>query len=160
MPSFDIVSEINLHELMNAVDQANREISNRFDFKGVKASFQLNKETITLRAPTDFQIKQMQDILENKLVNRQLDIRCIERGDIKTNLAEATQEITIKQGIDKEQSKVITKLIKDSKVKVQTAIQGEQIRVTGKKRDELQEIIAILRNTDLSIPLQYTNFRD
>lgn len=160
MPSFDIVSEVNSHELINAVDQANREIINRFDFKGSDASFELKENIITLRAPSDFQVKQMFDILQTKIAKRQIDNRCLSADEIKTSLNQASQTITVKQGIDKEDAKQITKFIKDSKLKVQTAIQGEQIRVTGKNRDDLQSTIALLRDANLKFPLQYINFRD
>ena len=160
MPSFDIVSEVDSHELTNAVDQATREVTNRFDFKGSNASFELSDNVVTLRAPSDFQIKQMSEILRNKIVKRELDVRCLDEGEIASNLSEATQVITIKQGLDKEAAKKLTKLVKESKLKVQAAIQGEQIRVTGKKRDDLQQVMAFLRDADLELPLQYINFRD
>lgn len=160
MPSFDIVSEINQHELSNAVDQANREINNRFDFKNIKALFELTKDTITLSAPNDFQVKQMQPILREKFAKRNLDPRFLEFKDISQSLSEARQEVQIKKGIDKELAKKITKLIKDSKLKVQSQIQGEQMRVTGKNRDDLQAVMALLRKEELEQPLQFENFRD
>lgn len=160
MPSFDVVSEVDQHELQNAVDQANREVDTRFDFKGTGAKFELNKETITLTAPSDFQIKQMQDILVSKLVKRDLDSKSLDQGEITSNLSEAKQIMTVKQGIDKDTAKKLTKLVKEAKLKVQCAIQGEQVRITGKKRDDLQEAIALLKDSDLDLPLQYTNFRD
>lgn len=160
MPSFDVVSEVDAHELTNAVDQANRELSNRFDFKGSNAKFSLAENKITLTAPSDFQLKQMADILENKIVKRGLDIQCLSFGDISSNLAEAKQEVEVKQGIDKETAKKIVKSVKDAKVKVQAAIQGEQVRITGKKRDDLQETIAHLKEAKLGLPLQFDNFRD
>jgi uncharacterized protein YajQ (UPF0234 family) len=160
MPSFDIVSEINQHELSNAVDQANREINNRFDFKNIKALFELTKDTITLSAPNDFQVKQMQPILREKFAKRNLDARFLEFKDISQSLSEARQEVQIKKGIDKELAKKITKLIKDSKLKVQSQIQGEQMRVTGKSRDDLQAVMALLRKEELEQPLQFENFRD
>lgn len=160
MPSFDIVSEVDSHELVNAVDQANREITNRFDFKGANALFELKDTTITLTAPSDFQVKQMLDILQTKMAKRQIDSRALDAGDIKTTLSQATQIITVKKGIEKEDAKQITKLVKDSKIKVQTSIQGDQIRVTGKNRDDLQEAITLLREAELKLPLQYINFRD
>jgi len=160
MPSFDIVSEIDTHELTNAVDQANREVGTRFDFKGSNAKFDLKDSTIKMSAATDFQIKQMLDVLQGKLAKRGIDLRCLEEKDIHTNLNEATQEVTLKQGIDKDFAKKITKLIKESKLKVQSSIQGEQVRVSGKKRDDLQEAIAFLKEAKLELPLQFNNFRD
>ncbi len=160
MPSFDIVSEVNLQEVRNAVDQANREISTRFDFKGANAIIEHTEENIKLTAKNEFQLKQMLDILENKLIKRGIGIGSLTIGKINTNLNEARQEITIKQGIDSELAKKLVKAIKDNKLKVQAAIQGEQVRVTGKKRDDLQEAIALIRQQKIELPLQFTNFRD
>lgn len=161
MPSFDIVSNIDQHELTNAVDQANREVSTRFDFKGTDARVEMSKMILTIIAPTDFQVKQIDEILRNKLTKRQIDIRTLKYKDPQQNLSEAKQEIEVKQGVDAENAKKIVKLIKDGKFKVQAAIQGEQVRVTGKKRDDLQEVIAMLRSSkDVPIPLQFENFRD
>ncbi len=160
MTSFDIVSKVDQHELTNAVDQANREITNRFDFKGSNARFELTEAVIILIAPSDFQVKQMSDILQNKMAKRQLDIRALEFGEVSSNLSEAKQEVTVKQGIDKELAKKLGKLIKDQKLKVQTSVQGEQVRVTGKKRDDLQTTIAFLKEQKLDLPLQFENFRD
>lgn len=160
MPTFDIVSEVDEHELSNAIDQANREITNRFDFNGTNAKFVLNDSTVTLTAPSDFQVKQMEDILQNKIVKRGLDTRCLDASEISVNLSEAKQDITVRQGIDKDIAKKIVKLVKDTKIKVQTQIQGEQIRVTGKKRDDLQGVMAYLRDQKVDVPLQFTNFRD
>jgi uncharacterized protein YajQ (UPF0234 family) len=160
MPSFDIVSNIDNHEMTNAVDQANREITTRFDFKDTNSRIELGKDKLTIIAPTDFQLKQVDEILRNKCAKRQVDIRSFTYKEVNTNLSEAKQEVDIKQGIDQENAKKITKLIKDSGLKVQAAIQGEQIRVTAKKRDDLQEVMAMLRKADTAIPLQYTNFRD
>lgn len=160
MPSFDVVSEIDFHELSNAVDQANREIDNRFDFKGLNAKFTSKENVVTLQAPSDFQVKQMYEILQNKLAKRSIDVACLSAGDIESNLSEARQEVTIRHGIDKDFAKKIIKTIKETKIKVQTAIQGEQVRVTGKKRDDLQEVMSALREAPLEIPLQYVNFRD
>ena len=160
MPSFDIVSEVDDHELTNAVDQANREIANRFDFKGVKASFNYADGKVTMLAEVEFQLQQMLDILKNKCVKRDISVECLDPQKPSTNLSEAKQEIIVKQGIDKELAKKITKLIKDQKLKVQTSIQGEQVRVTGKKRDDLQDCIATLKEAPIDMPLQYTNFRD
>ncbi len=160
MPSFDVVSEVDNHELTNAVDQANREVDNRFDFKGTNAKFVLKDSKITLTAPTEFHIQQMQDIMKGKLAKRQIDVRCLELGEILSNLAEARMVITVKQGIDKEFAKKIVNLVKDAKLKVQSQIQGEQVRITGKNRDDLQTAIAHLRNAELELPLQFNNFRD
>ena len=142
------------------MDQANREVSQRFDFKGTNASFEHTDKEITLKAPSDFQVKQMLDILVGKLIKRGLDGRCYEAGDIHTNLSEAKQVLTLKQGIDRDQAKKLTTLIKDSKLKVQAQIQGEQVRVTGKKRDDLQDVIAMLREAKIDFPVQFDNFRD
>lgn len=160
MPSFDIVSNIDQHEVTNAVDQTNREVSTRFDFKDTNARVELNKDKITIIAPTDFQLKQVDEILRNKFAKRNVDIRSMTYKDIDTNLSEAKQIIEVKQGIDQEHAKKITKLIKESGLKVQASIQGDQVRVTGKKRDDLQDAIALLRGANVGIPLQYMNFRD
>jgi uncharacterized protein YajQ (UPF0234 family) len=160
MPSFDVVSEVNMHEATNAVDQANREVSNRFDFKGTNAQYKLDKDTITLSAPNDFQLKQMQEILMNKLSKRSIDIKCLEISNPQISLHQAIQTIKIKQGIDQTISKQISKIIKDSQLKVQASIQGDKVRVTGKKKDDLQQTIALLREQTLSIPVQFINFRD
>ena len=160
MPSFDIVSNIDNHEITNAVDQANREVKTRFDFKDTNARVELNKEQITSIAPTDFQLKQVDEILRNKLAKRQVDLRSLKYNELTTNLSEAKQTIEIKQGIDPENAKKIVKLIKDAQLKVQASIQGDQVRVTGKKRDDLQEVIAKLRSGKVELPLQYVNFRD
>ncbi len=160
MPSFDIVSNIDQHEVANAVDQANREVATRFDFKGTDTHLELDKNTITIIAPSDFQLKQVDDILRNKLTKRQIDIRSLHYQDITVNLSQAKQVVEVKQGIDTEQAKKIVKLIKDAQLKVQAAIQGEQVRVTGKKRDDLQDVMAMLRDAKVTIPLQFTNFRD
>lgn len=160
MPSFDIVSEIDKHELGNAIDQTNREISTRFDFKGSDASIELKGASMTLDATGDFQIKQMHDILYNKLIKRGIDTRCLEHGKINPKGMRVHQELTLKEGIDKDSAKAVVKTIKDAKLKVQAAIQGEQVRVTGKKRDDLQQVIALLKESDIELPLQFNNFRD
>lgn len=160
MPSFDIVSNTDNHELTNAVDQTNREVSNRFDFKDTNSRVELSKDTITIIAPTDFQLKQVDEILRNKLSKRGIDIRSLNYKDINMNLSEAKQAIEVKQGIDSENAKKITKLIKESGLKVQAAIQGDQVRVTGKKRDDLQDAMAMLRESKVELPLQFVNFRD
>lgn len=160
MPSFDVVSEVDLPEVRNAVDQATREVGTRFDFKGVDASFELEDAQITLTAESDFQLEQMMDILKNKLVKRNVDIKTMKEEDIVLSGKKASQKVTIQQGIEADMARKLVKLIKDKKMKVQTAIQGEKLRVTGKKRDDLQEVIAMLREANLEIPLQYNNFRD
>jgi len=160
MPSFDIVSEVDSHELTNAVDQANRELGTRFDFKGVDAKFVLEDQTITQSAPSDFQLKQMNDILRARLIARGIDVRCLEFGDVETNLAGARQKITVKQGIERELAKKIQASIKDAKLKVDSQINGDKLRVIGKKRDDLQTAIALLRGVEFERPLQFENFRD
>ena len=160
MPSFDIVSEVDSHELTNAVDQANRELGTRFDFKGVDAKFVLEDQTITQSAPSDFQLKQMNDILRARLIARGIDVRCLEFGDVENNLAGARQKITVKQGIERELAKKIQASIKDAKLKVESQINGDKLRVTGKKRDDLQSAIALLRGVEFERPLQFENFRD
>lgn len=160
MPSFDVVSEIDAHELANAVDQANRELGTRFDFKGSGSKIELNGLELTLLSDSEFRIKQVQGILYEKMTKRGVDINCLDKGKIDEALNSAKQKITVRQGIDKELAKKIVKLIKDAKLKVQAAIQGEQVRVTGKKRDDLQQVIAMLKDASLDMPLQFTNFRD
>ena len=160
MPSFDIVSEVDAHELTNAVDQANRELSTRFDFKGVEARFVLDDKLITQSAPSDFQLQQMGDILRARLIARKIDARCLDFGDIETNLAGARQKITVKQGIERELAKKLQAAIKDAKLKVEAQINGDKLRVTGKKRDDLQAAMALLRGKEYELPLQFDNFRD
>lgn len=160
MPSFDIISEVNTHELTNAVDQANRELATRFDFKGVDAEFTLEDAVIGLRAPSDFQLQQMSDILNARLIARKIDPRCLEAGDIETNVAGARQKITVKQGIERELAKKIQAEIKTAKLKVDSQINGDKLRVTGKKRDDLQDTMALLRGKTFELPLQFDNFRD
>lgn len=160
MPSFDVVSEVDLHEIANAVDQANREVETRFDFKGTGAKFELQKDKIQLHAEQDFQLKQMIDVLKTKMAKRKVDLGYLEFGEPVLQLKSAKQTITIRQGIAQDTAKEIVKQIKSSKLKVQTSIQGEQIRVTGKSRDDLQDAIAMLRQTDVKVPLQFINFRD
>lgn len=160
MPSFDIVSEVDLHELTNAVDQANREISNRFDLKGTGTRIELEGCVMTLRAENEFQVKQVMELLRLRIGKRGIDVACLEEGPLATALNEARQTLTARQGIDKEFGKKLVRFIKDTGVKVQAQIQDEQVRVTGKKRDDLQEIIAAIRAGKLELPLQFTNFRD
>ncbi len=160
MPSFDVVSEVDTHELTNAVDQAVRELTQRFDFKGSDATFELDDTTVTMSAPAEFQLKQMLEILKLRIAKRGIDIACLEVKDPIVNLATAKQLVLVKQGIDQETGKKISRLLKDSKLKVQAQIQGDKVRVSGKKRDDLQEAIAFLRKTDVEMPLQFNNFRD
>ncbi len=160
MPSFDIVSEFDAHELANAVDQATRELTTRFDFKGVPASFSLEENKIIMTAENDFQLSQMMDILQKKLVKRGIDLGHIKISDPEIQLSKATQTIELQQGLEAEFAKKVIKIIKNEKMKVQASIQGDKIRVTGKKRDDLQEVIAMLRAQELELPLQYENFRD
>ncbi|MDO6467658.1 YajQ family cyclic di-GMP-binding protein [Neptunomonas phycophila] len=160
MPSFDIVSELDKHEVTNAVDQAKRELETRYDFKGVAASIEQKGESIMLEAEVDFQLRQLIDIIYAKLVARKIDIKCIEEKDPDLAGVKARQELVLKQGLDQPICKKITKLIKESKLKVQAQIQGEKVRVTGKKRDDLQQTMALLKDSDIDMPLQYNNFRD
>lgn len=160
MPSFDIVSELDMHEVTNAVDQANREVANRFDFKGTNARFEQNDNQITMIAEADFQLKQLWDMLQGKLIKRGIDVVCAELGEPDVNVAEARQVVTLRQGLDSTLTKKLVKMIKGSKLKVQASIQGEQVRVTGKKRDDLQSAIALLKESDFEMPLQFNNFRD
>ncbi len=160
MPSFDVVSEIDTHELTNAVDQAVRELGQRFDFKGTDARFELEETTVTMIAPADFQLKQMLDILKLKIAKRGIDVACLEVKDPEVNLARAKQLAILKHGIDADAGRKVSRLLKDSKLKVQAQIQGDKVRVTGKKRDDLQEAIAFLRKAEVGVPLQFNNFRD
>ena len=160
MPSFDIVSEVDAHELTNAVDQANRELSTRFDFKGVEASFERDDATITQSAPSEFQLQQMTDILRARLIARKIDARCLDFGAVETNLAGARQKVVVKQGIERELAKKLQAAIKDARLKVETQINGDKLRVTGKKRDDLQAAMALLRAGECGLPLQFDNFRD
>ncbi|MDB6046220.1 MAG: hypothetical protein JWM63_4771 [Gammaproteobacteria bacterium] len=160
MPSFDTVSELNSHEVANAVDQANRELGQRFDFKDTGAVYELQEFTVTLKAQVDFQLKQMLDILKVRFGKRGIDIACLEVKDAKTNLASAQQEVLLKQGIDAETGKKLAKLIKESKLKVQGSLQGDKLRVTGKSRDDLQAAMQLLRTSKVEVPLQFNNFRD
>ena len=160
MPSFDVVSEVDKHELTNAVDTANRELGNRFDFKGSDARFELDDALVTQFAPSDFQLKQMLDILRGRLVTRGIDIRCLDIEDPEVNIAEARQKVTIKQGIEQKLAKKIVASIKDAKLKVEAQINGEKLRVSGKKRDDLQDAMALLKKGDYELPLQFENFRD
>jgi len=160
MPSFDIVSELNAHEVANAIDQANREVGTRFDFKGTNAKYELKDFVVTLTAQADFQLKQMMDILMLKLSKRGVDVACMKIDDPVITGSTAKQTVTLRQGIETELGKKIQRLIKDSKLKVQAALQDKQVRVSGKSRDELQEAIALVRRAKLEMPMQFTNFRD
>jgi cyclic-di-GMP-binding protein len=160
MPSFDVISEVDKHELTNAVDQANRELSTRFDFKGSDANFTLDEFVITQSAPSEFQLQQMLDILRGRLVARKIDIRALDAAEPEVNLGGARQKITIKQGIEQPVAKKLVASLKEAKLKVEAQINGEKLRVTGKKRDDLQEAMAVLRKADVELPLQFDNFRD
>ena len=160
MPSFDIISEVDKHELTNAVDQATRELTNRFDFKGVDATFELDGYAITLSAPSDFQLKQMLETLRQRLTARKIDVRALDVADPEVNLASAKQKVTVKQGIEQPVAKKIISQIKAAKLKVETQINGDRLRVTDTKNDDLQLAIALLRKTELDVSLQFDNFRD
>ena len=160
MPSFDAVSELNQHEVANAIDQANRELSQRFDFKDTGASFELKDFTVTLRAQVDFQLKQMLEIVKLRLSKRGIDLKCLEVKEAQTTLSAAHQELLLRHGIDADTGRLLTRLVKDSKLKVQASLQGEKLRVSGKQRDDLQAAIALLRGAKLDRPLQFNNFRD
>jgi uncharacterized protein YajQ (UPF0234 family) len=160
MASFDVVSEVDSHELTNAVDQAIRELGQRFDFKGTDATFELEETTVTMIAPADFQLKQMLEILKLRIAKRGIDVGCLEVKDPEVNLARAKQLVILKHGIDADTGRKVSRLLKDSKLKVQAQIQGDKVRVIGKKRDDLQEAIAFLRKANVEVPLQFNNFRD
>jgi cyclic-di-GMP-binding protein len=160
MPSFDVVSEVDIQEVRNAVDQASRELSTRFDFKGVEAGFELADEQIRLHAQEEFQIEQMLAILNDKLTRRGIDVRVLDAGNIEASGKQKRQQFALKQGIGGDDARTIVKLIKDSKLKVQSQVQGDQVRVTGKKRDDLQEVMALLKKADLDVPLDFKNLRD
>ena len=160
MSSFDVVSQVNLDEVRNGVNQATREINTRFDFKGKKASFELEESQITMRAPDAFQLNQMYDILTNKLVSRKVNVRCLQRDPAQENVGDAWQVVQVRQGIETDLARQLVKTVKQTKIKVQVAIQGDKLRVSGKKRDDLQQVIALLKETKVDLPLQYINFRD
>ncbi len=160
MPSFDIVSELNQHEVANGVDQASREVDTRFDFRGSDAKFELKDKVITLSAQTDYQLKQMLEMLSQRLAKRGIDVKCMQVGDPVTTLSTAKQVVTLREGIEGELGKKVQRLIKDSKIKVQAALQDKQVRVTGKSRDDLQAIMAMIKRAELDMPVQFTNFRD
>ncbi len=160
MPSFDVVSEVDKHELTNAVDQATRELGNRFDFKGVDASFELDDYTITQSAPSAFQLGQMMDILRGRLSARGIDLKCLDVQAPLENIGGARQKIIVKQGIEQDTAKKLIAALKSAKLKVQAQINGDKLRVSGKKRDDLQAAIAILKDVTIDLPLQFNNFRD
>ena len=160
MPSFDVVSEIDHHELKNALDHANREIGTRYDFKGSNAKIEQAGNELTLEAESKFQLQQMTPILLEKMSKRNIDVDCLEFGTVAEMNKRARQQISVKEGLDKDLARKMVKQIKDSKLKVQAAIQGDQLRVTGKKRDDLQQVMQLLRDAKLGIPLQFNNFRD
>lgn len=160
MPSFDIVSEVNKHELTNMVDQVQREIDNRFDFRGTKCAVTLDNLSLTLTGDSEFHIQQLKEIVINKCAKRDIDSKSLDFQKIESNLSLSKQTVLIKDGIEPDLGKKITKIIKDSKVKVQASIQQDQVRVTGKKRDDLQAVMQVLKEADLPLPLQYQNFRD
>jgi uncharacterized protein YajQ (UPF0234 family) len=160
MPSFDVVSELDPHEVTNAVDQANREISQRFDFKGTDSRFELEEFTVTLHAKVDFQLQQMLDILKLRISKRGIDVACMQIAEPQIALNAARQEVTLRHGVDTDTARQVVKLVKDSRLKVQAAIQGDKVRITGKQRDDLQAAIALLRKAQLGLPLQFVNFRD
>jgi len=160
MPSFDVVSEVDRHEVSNAVDQTNREIGNRFDFKGSDANVAHSEDLLTLEAESEFQVDQIRDVLLKKMAKRSVDVGALKEETVETRGNRARQQIRVRQGIDQDTGKNIVKLVKGSKLKVQAAIQGEQIRVTGKKRDDLQQVMALLKDSNLGLPFQYVNFRD
>ena len=160
MPSFDIVSEVDIQEVRNALDQSVRELETRFDFKSIDAGFEFADSQILLSAEEEFQIVQMLDILKSKLVKRSVDVRCLDPGVIEASGKQKRQQYSLKQGIERESAKLIVKSVKNEKLKVQTQIQGDQVRVTGKKRDDLQKVMAIVKELDLDIPIEFNNFRD
>ena len=163
MPSFDIVSEITMHEVRNAVENATRDLANRWDFRNVQASIELNEknESIKLATESDFQLEQLLDILRNACIKRGIESASLDvPADYEHSGKTYSKEVKLKQGIETETAKKITKLIKDSKLKVQTQIQGDQVRVTGKSRDDLQAVIQMVKGAELGQPFQFNNFRD
>lgn len=160
MPSFDVVSDFDAHEARNGVDQANREVSTRFDFKGTGSKYTLEEQLITMTTQSDFQLKQMLDILHQKLSKRGIDIACLEAQEPELKGSEARQQVILRRGIDADRARKLVKQIKTAKLKVQAAVQGDKLRISGKKRDDLQSVIGMLKETDIGLPLQYENFRD
>lgn len=160
MPSFDVVSEVDGHQLTNAVDQSNRIVDTRFDFKGIEARFERDDYVVNLTAEAEFQLQQMVDMLRASLIKCSIDPECMEVGGVSLSGKLSKQSVQIKQGLDQPMTKKIVKLVKEMKLKVQAQVQGEQVRVTGKKRDDLQQVMAMLREADIGLPLQFENFRD
>ena len=160
MPSFDVVSEVDLHQLTNAVDQAARIVANRFDFKGVEASFNRDEHNVLITAEAEFQVTQMEDMLRSALIKCQIDPAAMDCSEPVTSGKQVKETVVLRHGLDSDQCRSIVKAIKASKLKVQAQVQGEQVRVTGKKRDDLQQVMALLRDKDFGAPLQFNNFRD
>ncbi len=161
MPSFDVVSEVDQHELSNAIDQMNREIGNRYDFKGSDAKIDFSNDALNLEAESEFQINQIEEIIYQKLAKRGIDTRCLDKGKIEERGKRAYQVIKVRQGLDSDLARKMVKMVKDMKMKVQAAVQGDQLRITGKKRDDLQQVMAMFKAAEnIDMPLQYTNFRD
>jgi len=160
VPSFDVVSQVDLNEVSNAVNQATRELDNRFDFKGTNAKFELDDSAVTVRAPNEFQVNQMYDILTARLASRKINVGCLEREATQQNVSDAWQIVRVRQGIDTDLARQLVKLVKQAKMKVQVAIQGNQLRVSGNKKDALQKVIELIKEQDVSLPLQFVNFRD
>ena len=160
MPSFDVVSEFDAHEASNAIDQANREVGTRFDFKGTGSKYVLEEQVVTLTSQADFQLQQMMDILRLKLAKRGIDVGCMKVEEVEITGSEARQKVILRKGIDAPLARDLVKQIKASKIKVQSSIQGEKLRINGKKRDDLQAVIALLKDSKTDLPLQYENFRD
>jgi uncharacterized protein YajQ (UPF0234 family) len=160
MPSFDTVSEVDLHEVSNAVDHANREIGNRYDFKGSSARVVQAEDQLTIQADNEFQLDQVKDILHLKLAKRGVDLASLEEGKLETTINQARQTLRVQQGIPQDIAKRIVKLVKDARLKVQASVQGDKVRVSGKNRDDLQKVIAMLKDAAIDLPLQYSNFRD
>ena len=160
MPSFDVVSDFDAHEAANAVDQANREVTTRFDFKGTGSKFELDDQVIALTSQSEFQLQQMMDILRQKLAKRGVDLGCLDEQEPEITGSAARQNVVLRRGIDSDLARKLVKTVKNSKIKVQAAIQGDKLRISGKKRDDLQATIRLLKDTDVDLPLQYENFRD
>ena len=160
MPSFDVVSEVDMHEVTNAVDQASREVGNRFDFKGSDSNFTREAQDVIITSESDFQVRQMLDVLQTKMSRRGIDIACLELGEVEEVGRKARMRVTVRVGLDSDLARRIVKEIKNKKMKVQAAVQGGQVRISGKKRDDLQQVIAALRELDVDMPLQYINMRD
>ena len=160
MPSFDVVSDFDAHEAANAVDQANREVNTRFDFKGTGSKFELDDQVIALTSQSEFQLQQMMDILRQKLAKRAVDLGCLDEQEPEITGSAARQNVILRRGIDSDLARRLVKTVKNSKIKVQAAIQGDKLRISGKKRDDLQATIRLLKDTDVDLPLQYENFRD